>query len=149
DRSRSPARRCRPGAVGLSDRIGHADAHLCNICDEPRYSARLYGPALARSCGLFRARGIRDGDPFLALSHFLLARGAGGDRSIGRCGRAFQSARAEDLAQLLLDDHAGALATALELGRELDGIDRRRQWPARSRTAKIALVPVAPHIRCW
>src|SRR5262249_9476298 len=55
----------------------------------------------------------------------------------------------ENRAWLLLDDHAGALATALELGRELDGIDRRRQWPARSRTAKIALVPVAPHIRCW
>src|SRR5262249_16259268 len=133
----------------LSDRIGHADAHLCNICDEPRYPARLYRPALARSCGLFRARGLRDDDPFLALACSLRARGASWHRSIGRCGSAFQSARAEGFARLLLEDHAGAFATALELGRELDGVDRRRQWPAWSRTAKLALVPLTARIRRW
>ena len=85
----------------------------------------------------------------LALPCSLRTRGAGGGRSIGHCGRAFQSARAENLARLLLDDHAGALATALELGRELDGVDRRRQWSAWTRTAKIGLVPVAPHLRRW
>src|SRR5262249_43910342 len=84
---------------------------------------------------------------FLALACSLRARGAGRHRSIGRCGRAFQSARAEDLARLLPNDHARALATALELGRELDGVDRRRQWPAWSRTAKLALVPLAARIR--
>src|SRR5262249_60213114 len=134
-------------AVGLSDRISHADAHLCHICDEPRYSAGLYRSALARSCGLFWTRGLRDGDSFLALACSLRARGTRGDRSIGRCGRAFQSARAEDLARLLPDDHARAVAIALELGRELDGVDRRRQWPAWSRTAKLALVPLAARIR--